>query len=46
MVLIFVTLIVYGDKTFNDVPQGLKSAVKERLLVMGLDENGAPIENV
>lgn len=43
MVLVFVTLIIYGSKTFNDVPEILKDAVRAELLVIGLDENGKPI---
>ena len=43
MVLVFVTLIIYGSKTFNDVPVSLQNAVRAELLAMGLDENGAPI---
>ena len=43
MVDIFVTLIVYGERTFADVPVSLQPAVKATLLAMGLDENGNPI---
>jgi len=43
MVLVFVTLIVYGSKTFADVPVSLQPAVRATLLSMGLDENGVPI---
>lgn len=43
MVLVFVTLIIYGSKTFSQVPPNLKDAVRAELLVMGLDENGQPI---
>ena len=43
MVLVFVTLIVYGSKTFADVPVSLQPAVRAELLTMGLDENGVPI---
>lgn len=45
MVLVFVTLIIYGSKTFNDVPVILQDKVREELLTMGLDENGKPIVN-
>lgn len=41
--MIFTTLIVYGDKMLNDVPEKLKDAVRNSLLVLGLNENGAPI---
>ena len=43
MVLVFATLIVFNSKTFSQVPDILKDAVRAELLVMGLDENGAPI---
>jgi len=43
MVLVFVTLIIYGSKTFADVPVSLQNAVRAELLTMGLDENGTPI---
>ena len=43
MVLVFVTLIIYGSKTFAQVPASLKTAVKAELLTIGLDENGKPI---
>lgn len=43
MVLVFVTLIIYGSKTFADVPVSLQPAVRAELLTMGLDENGVPI---
>ena len=40
MVTIYVTLIVAGRRTFNQVPKALKEAVKADLEAMGLDENG------
>ena len=43
MVDVFTTLIVYGMRTFSDVPANLQPAVKALLLSMGLDENGDPI---
>lgn len=43
MVLVFVTLIIYGSKTFSQVPVSLQPAVRAELLTMGLDENGVPI---
>jgi len=43
MVMVFVTLIVYGSKIFADVPLSLQDAVRAELLVMGLDENGVPV---
>jgi len=43
MVLVFVTLIIYGSKTFSQVPVSLQPAVRAELFTMGLDENGVPI---
>ena len=43
MVTIYVTLIVAGRRTFNQVPKALKEVVKADLEAMGLDENGQPI---
>ena len=43
MVMVFVTLIIYGSKVFADVPPSLQDEVRAELLVMGLDENGNPI---
>ena len=40
MVTIYVTLIVAGRRTFNQVPKALKEAVKADLESIGLDENG------
>ena len=40
MVTIYVTLIVAGRRTFDQVPKALKEAVKADLEAMGLDENG------
>lgn len=44
MVTVYVTLIVHGRKSFQQVPAKLKEAVKEELASMGLDENGQPME--
>ena len=43
MVLVFVTLIIYGSKTFSQVLVSLQDAVRAELLVMGLDQDGNPI---
>ena len=43
MVTIYVTLIVAGRRTFDQVPKALKELVKADLEAMGLDENGHPI---
>ena len=43
MVTIYVTLIVAGRRTFNQVPKALKEVVKADLEAMGLDEDGQPI---
>lgn len=43
MVLVCVTLITYGYKTFAQCPPNLQPEIKAMLLAMGLDENGAPI---
>lgn len=46
MVDVYCTLIILGRKTFEQVPNKLKSKVKEQLNSMGLDENGNPLETV
>ena len=43
MVTIYVTLIVAGRRTFNQVPKALKELVKADLEAMGLNEDGQPI---
>ena len=43
MVTIYVTLIVAGRRTFDQVPKALKELVKADLEAMGLDEDGQPI---
>ena len=43
MVTIYVTLIVAGRRTFDQVPKAFKELVKADLEAMGLDENGQPI---
>lgn len=44
MVDLYVVLIINGRRTFEQVPDRLKEAVREELLSLGLDENGNPIE--
>lgn len=44
MVFVYVTLIIHGRRTFDQVPDNLKEAVREELYAIGLDENGMPIE--
>lgn len=43
MAAIYVALIVNGRRTFSQVPDKFKDAVREDLLALGLDENGDPI---
>lgn len=45
MVMVYVTLIIEGLRTFDSVPKKLQSAVKETLNKMGLDENGHPLKD-
>jgi len=44
MVIVMVSLIIWGDITFEQVPVKQKDAVKAKLAAQGLDENGQPIE--
>lgn len=44
MVALYVALIMYGRRTFAQVPAKLKDAVREELAALGLDENGQPLE--
>lgn len=43
MVALYVALIINGRRTFAQVPDKFKEAVKADLLALGLDENGDPI---
>ena len=43
MVTIYVSLIVAGRRTFDQVPKALKEVVKADLEAMGLNEDGQPI---
>lgn len=46
MITVYVTLIIKGYKAFGQVPQILKEPVKNELEVLGLDENGKPLNNL
>lgn len=43
MATVYVTLIIAGRRTFNQVPKNLQAMVKADLEAMGLDENGHPL---
>lgn len=43
MVTVYAILIINEKKTFAQVPDKLKPAVKEALASMDLDENGNPL---
>lgn len=43
MVDLYVALIIADRRTFNQVPDRYKDAVRADLLALGLDENGDPI---
>lgn len=44
MVALYVALIIAGRRTFNQVPAKFKTAVKDDLEALGLDENGNPVD--
>ena len=44
MVALYVALIINGRRTFKQVPDRFKEAVKADLEALGLDENGYPVE--
>lgn len=44
MVALYVALIMHGRRTFAQVPEKFKEAVKADLAALGLDENGNPVE--
>ncbi|MDD9266042.1 CD1375 family protein [Paenibacillus sp. GCM10023248] len=44
MVTVYVTLIVKGYKTFEQVPVNLKPAVEAELAAMDLGTDGKPLE--
>ena len=43
MATVYVTLIIAGRRTFNQVPKNLQAMVKADLEAMGLNEDGQPI---
>ncbi|WP_342477799.1 hypothetical protein NYE24_00640 [Paenibacillus sp. FSL H7-0350] len=43
MIIVMASLILWGDITFGQVPNNSKELVKERLEILGYDENGQPI---
>jgi len=43
MVIVMVSLIIWGDITFSQVPTKQQDAVKGKLAAQGLDEYGQPI---
>ncbi|TDQ35298.1 CD1375 family protein [Aureibacillus halotolerans] len=43
-VVVYATLVIAGRRTYEQVPDGLKNAVKTELNSMGLDENGQPVD--
>ena len=43
MATVYVTLIIAGRRTFNQVPKNLQAMVKADSEAMGLDENGHPL---
>lgn len=44
MIALYVTLIFNKRKTINQVPEKFRQEVIDELLLLGLDENGNPIE--
>lgn len=45
MVDLYVTLIIAGRRTINQVPAKFREAVIADLNTLGLDENGQPMED-
>lgn len=43
MVTVYVTLIIRGAKTFEQVPNNLKPAVQAELEALGLGTDGKPL---
>lgn len=43
MVALYVALIINNRRTFEQVPNKFKEAVKADLEALGLDENGYPV---
>lgn len=44
MIALYVALIINGRRTFKQVPDRFKEAVKADLEALGLDENGYPVD--
>ncbi|MBB6670294.1 hypothetical protein H7C19_06290 [Cohnella nanjingensis] len=44
IVSVYVTLIIAGRRTYDQVPATIKPAVAADLAALGLDNNGQPIE--
>lgn len=44
VVAVYVTLIIYGRRTYESVPVQLQPAVKADLEAMGLGTDGSPLE--
>ena len=44
MVNLYTTLIINKRRTFDQVPEKFKAAVKADLEALGLDENGNPVD--
>lgn len=44
MVALYVALIINDRRTFDQVPDKFKAAVKADLEALGLDENGNPVD--
>lgn len=43
MVALYVALIINGRRTFDQVPDKFKDAVRADLEALGLDQNGYPV---
>lgn len=43
MVALYTALIIYGRRTFEQVPTNLQPAVKEELEALGLNTDGTPM---
>ncbi len=43
LVTVYVTLIIGGRRTFEEVPNNLKQGVEAELKALGLDKEGKPI---
>ena len=43
MVVVYVTLVIYGRRKFEQVPGNLQEAVKAELESMGLGTDGKPL---